>query len=243
MDHRIIKSDLGVKMTFFDVNSETVNLRAEEERILASFTRRLIEMAEVAGARGSGTSPTAALNAMRLPAIALDQDGFVTEVNAAAEAVFDNDFRIKDRRLFVRDPAAQALLKEAVDQLKTSPRLNPLATEPIIVQRNGKLPVIVRTWRFDGAAHRPAQDMYALLTLNALGPQPGPPAAILARTFRLTPAEAKLASVIARGASPEIAAEELKISRETARNQLKSVFAKTDTHRQSELVALILQVE
>jgi DNA-binding CsgD family transcriptional regulator len=230
-------------MTFFDVNSETDNLRAEEERILASFTRRLIEMAEVAGARGSGTSPTAALNAMRLPAIALDLHGFVTEVNAAAEAVFDNDFRIKDRRLFVRDPAAQALLKEAVDQLKTSPRLNPLATEPIIVQRNGKLPVIVRTWRFDGAAHRPAQDVCALLTLNALGPQPGPPAAILARAFRLTPAEAKLASVIARGASPEIAAEELKISRETARNQLKSVFAKTDTHRQSELVALILQVE
>jgi hypothetical protein len=55
------------------------------------------------------------------------------------------------------------------------------------------------------------------LTLNALGPKPGPPAAIAAR--------------------------ELKISRETARNQLKSVFAKTDTHRQSELVALILQVE
>jgi len=230
-------------MNFFDVNSEADNLGAEEERILASFTRRLIEVAEVAGARGSGTSPTAALNAMRLPAIALDQEGFVTEVNAAAEAVFDNDFRIKDRRLFVRDPAARALLKDAIDQLKTLPRRNPLATEPIIVQRHDKLPVIVRTWRFDGAAHRPAQDVCALLTLNALGPKPGPPAAILAKTFRLTPAEAKLASVIARGASPKIAAGELKISRETVRNQLKSVFAKTDTHRQSELVALILQVE
>jgi hypothetical protein len=32
------------------------------------------------------------------------------------------------------------------------------------------------------------------------------------------------------------------MTRETARNQLKSVFAKTDTHRQSELVALLLQV-
>jgi DNA-binding CsgD family transcriptional regulator len=164
-------------------------------------------------------------------------------VNAAAEAIFDNDFRIEDRRLFVRDPAARALLKDAIDQLKTSSRLNPLATEPIIVQRRDKLPVIVRTWRFDGAAQRPAREVNALLTLNALGPKPGPPAAILAKTFRLTPAEAKLACVIARGASPGIAARELKISRETARNQLKSVFAKTDTHRQSELVALLLQVE
>ena len=84
--------------------------------------------------------------------------------------------------------------------------------------------------------------MRALLTLNALGPRPGPSAAILAKTFRLTPSEAKVACIIARGAPPDIAARELKISRETARNQLKAVFAKTDTHRQSELVALLLQV-
>jgi DNA-binding CsgD family transcriptional regulator len=232
-------------MNFCDMNSEVCNLRAEEERILSSFTR--IEIAAVAGAHGSVSSPTAALYAMRLamrlPAIALDQHGFVADVNAAAETIFDNDVKIKDRRLFVRDPTARALLKEVIDQLRTSPRLNPLATEPIIVQRKDKMPVIVRIWPFDWAAHLPAQEVRALLTLNALGPKPGPPAAILAKTFRLTPAQAKLACVIARGASPEIAAGELKISRETARNQLKSVFAKTDTHRQSELVALILQVE
>ena len=40
-----------------------------------------------------------------------------------------------------------------------------------------------------------------------------------------------------------IAARELEIPWETARTQLKSVFAKTYTHRQSELVALLLQVE
>jgi DNA-binding CsgD family transcriptional regulator len=213
-------------MNFFDVNSEAGD---------PSFTRRLIE---IAAARGSGTPPAAALNAMRLPAIALDQHGFVVEVNAAAEAVFDNDFRIKDRRLFVRDPDARARLNDAIDQLKTS------VTEPVIVQRQNKLPVIVRMriWRSDGAAHLPAQEVCALLTLNVLAPKPGPPAAILAKTFRLTPSEAKLACVIARGASPGIAARELKISRETARNQLKSVFAKTDTHRQSELVALLLRV-
>ena len=229
-------------MNFFDMNSEVGNPRAEEERILASFTRRLIEIAAVAGAHGSVASPTAALNAMRLPAIALDRHGFVADVNVAAETIFDNDVKIKDRRLCVGDPTARALLKEVIDQLRTSPRLNPLATDPIIVQRRDKMPVIVRIWPFDWAARLPMQEVRALLTLNALGPKPGPPAAILAKTFRLTPAEAKLACVIARGASPEITAGELKISRQTARNQLKSVFAKTDTHRQSELVALILQV-
>ncbi len=225
------------------MDSEACNLTAEGERILASFTQRLIEIAAVAAARGSAPSPTAALNAMRLPAIALDQHGFVADMNAAAKTIFDNDVKIKGRRLFVGDPAAQALLNEAIDQLRTSPRLNPLATDPIIVQRQDKMPVIVRIWPFDWAADLPAQEVRALLTLNTLGPKPGPPAAILAKTFRLTPSEAKLAGVIARGASLEIAARELKISRETARNQLKAVFAKTGTHRQSELVALLLQVE
>jgi len=114
--------------------------------------------------------------------------------------------------------------------------------EPVIVPRMDKLPVIVRIWPFEVPSHPAAQEVRALLTMNALGPRPGPPSAIIAKTFRLTPSEAKLACIIARGAPPDIAARELKISRETARNQLKSVFAKTNTHRQSELVALLLQV-
>ncbi len=229
-------------MTFLDMNSATSDLRAEEDLILSHFTRRLIEIAAVSGVPGTGASPTAALNALRLPAIALDRHGFVADENTAAEAVFDSNIKIKDRRLFVRDPDARALLKEAIDQLSGHAGLDALALEPVIVPRMDKLPVIVRIWPFEGPAHSGSQEVRALLTLNALGPRPGPPAAILAKTFHLTPAEAKLACIIARGAPPDIAARELKISRETARNQLKAVFAKTDTHRQSELVALLLQV-
>ena len=36
-------------MNFLDIDSETGNLRAKEERILASFTRRLIEIAALPG--------------------------------------------------------------------------------------------------------------------------------------------------------------------------------------------------
>jgi DNA-binding CsgD family transcriptional regulator len=230
-------------MKILDMASEVCNLRTEEERILASFTKRLIEIAAITEARESSPSPIAALNAMRLPAIALDRQGFVADVNAAADAVFDHDIKIKDRRLYVRDPDSRALLKDAIDQLISLTRLNSLALEPVIVPRKDKYPVIVRIWPYEGPAQPPAPELRALLTLNALGPRPGPPAAILAKTFRLTPSEAKLACIIARGAPPDIAARELKISRETARNQLKSVFAKTDTHRQSELVALLVQVE
>jgi len=110
-------------MTILEMDSEVCNLRAEEERILASFTQRLIEIAAVSGAHETASSPIAALNAMRLPAIALDQHGLVADVNAAADAVFDQNINIKDRRLFVRNPDARTLLKNAVDQLKELPRI------------------------------------------------------------------------------------------------------------------------
>jgi DNA-binding CsgD family transcriptional regulator len=61
----------------------------------------------------------------------------------------------------------------------------------------------------------------------------------LKRVFGLTAAETRLALIVGRGLSLETASETLGVSRETVRNQLKSIFAKTSTHRQSELVALI----
>ena len=76
------------------MNSDVCQLHAEEER-LSSFTRRLIEIADVAGARETGASAINVLNSMHLPVIALDRRGFVVDVNAAADAVFDNDVNIE----------------------------------------------------------------------------------------------------------------------------------------------------
>ena len=171
------------------VNSDACQLGAEEERILTSFARRLIEIAAVTSARGP-----------------------------AAAVVFDDDVKVKDKRLFVRDLEARRLLKASLDSSASPVGSQSLIAEPIIVQCRNKLPVILRIWPFEGAAHSPEQEVRALVTLNALGPKPGPPAAILAKTFQLTTPEAKLACIIARGAPLPIAAQELKISREAARN-------------------------
>ncbi|MEJ3866062.1 hypothetical protein WGU94_10275, partial [Campylobacter jejuni] len=63
--------------------------------------------------------------------------------------------------------------------------------------------------------------------------------ALLAATFELTPAQARLAARLARGDSVETAAQEAGVALATARNQLKTIFQKTGTHRQAELVALL----
>jgi len=66
------------------------------------------------------------------------------------------------------------------------------------------------------------------------------PLAALRDLFGLTPAEGKLAALLATGRKIEDAASDLHVSVHTARAQLKQVFAKTRTHRQSALVRLLL---
>ncbi len=64
---------------------------------------------------------------------------------------------------------------------------------------------------------------------------------ILGELFKLTPAEANLATLLARGLSLAQVSGAQNISQHTARAQLKSIFAKTGVSRQAELVRLVLK--
>lgn len=63
---------------------------------------------------------------------------------------------------------------------------------------------------------------------------------LLSALFDLTPAEATLARLLAQGATLAEAGVRLGLRRETVRTRIKSVFQKTNTHRQAELVRLLL---
>lgn len=62
---------------------------------------------------------------------------------------------------------------------------------------------------------------------------------MLQRYFALTPAEARLAQIIAVGSGPEEAAKTFGVKLSTVRSQLAAVFYKTRTKRQGQLVALL----
>jgi DNA-binding CsgD family transcriptional regulator len=137
------------------------------------------------------------------------------------------------------DAAARRDLEKLFERLLVTSDLATLPAAPIVVRRREKRPVILRTLPVHGAARTPFLGARVLLTLSSLEPRPWSNVAALTGAFGLTPAEARVASLIADGISPEQAAETLGISPITARNQLKAIFGKTDTHRQSELVALL----
>jgi DNA-binding CsgD family transcriptional regulator len=58
--------------------------------------------------------------------------------------------------------------------------------------------------------------------------------------FGLTPAETRLAEYLVSGKDLGEIGEKLRVSRETLKTQLRSLFSKTDTRRQGELIAVLL---
>jgi len=212
---------------------------------LASLPARLTETATLSKAVGRAALLTAtnALDLVRKPAIALDRLGRVIDTNPAAEGLFSDDLRIADQRLLVHDRAAASELDRLVDRLRNTSDSVALEVAPIVVQR-AKLPtVIIRVLPVDGAARNPFLGARAILILSDGARKRLPELEILKRAFDLTMAEARLARLIASGASLEQAAAAIGVARETVRNQLKAIFIKSDTHRQSELVALLARLE
>jgi DNA-binding CsgD family transcriptional regulator len=216
-------------------------LEGDRRQTLARLSQRLTEVSTLSTAVGrlALSSVTNALNSMLQPALGIDRNGRVLDVNRCANDLFDDDIRVHNRRLVVRDSFARTLLDQLINRLRIISDLEECPLNSIAIRRDGKHPVVLRAFPIHGGAREPFLGARALLTLTPLGPKEPAPQALLAQAFALTPAEARIAVIIAQGASPEHAAEVLAISRETARNQLKAVFAKTGTHRQSELVALL----
>jgi DNA-binding CsgD family transcriptional regulator len=81
-----------------------------------------------------------------------------------------------------------------------------------------------------------------ILLLTDLRSPLRPDSVQLCAAFGLTAAEAKLAGALASALGINAAAAALGVSRETARSQLKAVFAKTNTRRQAELAGLLARL-
>jgi DNA-binding CsgD family transcriptional regulator len=217
---------------------------ASDKRLLARLAPRLTETATLATVMGrvTLTSMINVLNQVRQPALVLNRQGMVLSTNAAADAGFDDEIRISNRRLAVRDKSALAKLDRLVDQIRSTHDSVPLPAVPIPVRRTAKPPVVIRVLPVDGAARNVFLGARAMLILSNLLPSPAPDPGLIAQAFDLTPAESRLAALLASGMPIDGAAERLRISRETARNHLKSAFSKTGTHRQSELIQLVSQL-
>lgn len=82
----------------------------------------------------------------------------------------------------------------------------------------------------------------SLIVIVDTGVHHEPSPTLLRRLYRLTPSEAQVALRVARGTGLIRIADELSVSPATVKTHLRHVFDKTGTHRQAELVRLLLNL-
>jgi DNA-binding CsgD family transcriptional regulator len=226
-------------------SAQQAPLETEGNAALISLADKLTETANVSMAVGRRvlTGIADALDLIEQPALVLGRGGVVLSHNSAADALFDEDIRISNRKLVVFDDADRAL-RDAADRIGAAHGPGQAAVDPIIIRRRWpKRPVIARLLAIPMSARGPFLGGSVLVLLS--DPDKATrlvPAAVLAQAFGLTPAEGRLAQLLGHGVPVHEAANTLNIAYETARNQLKAIYAKTETHRQSELVALLARL-
>jgi DNA-binding CsgD family transcriptional regulator len=207
--------------------------------LLAPHMARMIRLSDKF-ALGVAQAQLDMLDRVACPALLIDWKGAVIRPNASAEALLGDGLHICRGLLKAADPRSNRELQLLVDRLRA---LRPLRAEQppgrVFVRRAHRGPLVVEALPVSGITADAFCNARAVLTITDLDEPPAPGKETLRAAFGLTAAEARLASRIAVGQGLGNAANALGIARETARSQLKSVFAKTGTSRQAELVALL----
>jgi DNA-binding CsgD family transcriptional regulator len=142
----------------------------------------------------------------------------------------------------VADVQARTAFHNAFRQIRVTDDREPIKIAPIVITRRSKPPIVATIFSVPVAVRSPFSGARTIVVLTDTGSDLSPNREMLSQMFMLTPAEIRIAVLIAKGLAPEAVAEKLKVSDETVRNQLKAVLRKTDTHRQAELVALLARL-
>lgn len=173
-------------------------------------------------------------------------DSGIILTNAVADAILNAGRGLKNARgrLIAESRADHDLLASRIKDCaeKQGPHESHEAWPPLAIEQDGAehpITVLVRPGPPFAPLTAPLIRTAIVVLRDAARRDFVQPAA-LERLFHLTPAEARLASLLANGVSVEDAATQLGVTRNTARTQLQAVFAKTRTNRQGDLIRLIL---
>jgi DNA-binding CsgD family transcriptional regulator/PAS domain-containing protein len=211
-----------------------------EQKILAAASLALGATAAIARALGFARAEgaLAAFEASDTAVAMLSGGGEIVLLNASAERLIGQGLQIVNRRLACADRNSTEALDRALYELLWSANEQALLP-PVILPRIGRRPLIAHPMRLPSVTRDIFAPCQAIVTL--IDPENGAsaPNRVWQAAFNLTPAETRLAAGIVDGLEIAAIADQLGIAKETTRAQLKAVFGKTQTHRQSELVALL----
>lgn len=181
------------------------------------------------------------------PAIFFNRLGRVTYVNTAAERLLGVELQVTRGELRATSSAETDAIRARMRAVASSDWLRPeIGSAPISIARNDAPPILLRIQRLGGIM----PDIFSLAEGVVLLEAPEQVEAtrqrhrrVLRQRFGLTPQEADIAIQLGEGRSLREIAERAERSYQTVRTQLKSIFLKTRTSRQVELVAVLSDIK
>lgn len=173
----------------------------------------------------------------------LDGFGRVIRANERVQRYIGTSLRLSHGQLASTHREANTSLQRLIGSvLQRGPAHEGAAVGAVAVPRPDGRPLIVHAAPIVGSARDIFQRAKAILMVVDPDEHLEPLAPILRQAFGLTRAEARLAAEIGQGRDLKEIASAHGVSEGTIRSQLKSIFAKTNTHRQAELTALIVRL-
>lgn len=200
--------------------------------------RRAVEVyAALRRARVNARVSDALLDQLDVATFVVDRARRVLQCNAAARTLVTRNegLTVSGETLSTNSVGASEPLSLALDAVFDGRGVT--GGEVVILSRTDRRPLLA----FISALRDPtSSELRAVVLVRDVAAQGEQAEDLLRRLFNLTAREARLATAIADGHTPESAAALLGMSVGTARTHLKRVFFKTATTRQAELVRLVL---
>ena len=182
------------------------------------------------------------------PALIVDSRQRVRAANRAGEALLRSGgtFKVARGGVALAEASAEAGLARALHacfnpDLAAAPSAVGFTTKEGAARWLNVVPLVADDSVGKGPLSRflAEPERLALLIVTTPWSASSDAAARLRDAFKLTPAEVKLAVALMQGSSTGSYARSRGIAPNTARNQLRSLLEKTETHRQAELVAVL----
>jgi DNA-binding CsgD family transcriptional regulator len=185
------------------------------------------------------------LDSLTLGVILLSSKGHVTTMNPAAKRIVAGNGGLFVDRFGLR--AEQAAESKQLEQLIASATAVSTIADVesagcVTISRKDSSPLQVVVSRLRGLDIDETHPIRAIVFICDTTTHTRPTRETLMAHFGLTPAEYRVAILLADGHGPNIIAQMLGVTRNTLKSQLSSIFRKTNTSRQAQLVRLLLQL-
>lgn len=182
------------------------------------------------------------LDVLAMPTLLFDEFGRLAHANRSAETLLAgrHSMWLEHGHLVTREPeVTRNFALELTKALRASQGESSELNGVVSLSRRGQMPLVLMLapMRFKGEARTQGA---ALLFVFDPEVTPEITADTVRQLFGLTKSEAKLAAALCAGSTMDDVATHRGISINTAKSQLKSIFIKTGTSRQADLIALLL---